>query len=61
LFTQDFNGFWATAKKLFRFRVSTEAMVKGKNMNKIVPIAMVLQNYLLSFLTKRIRREIFLE
>ena len=48
-------------KKVFRFRVSTEAIAKGKNMNKIVPIAMALQNYLLSFLTKRIRWEIFLE
>jgi len=61
LFTQDFYGFWVTAKKIFWFRDSAEATVKEKNMNKIVPTTMDLNDYLLSFLTKRIRWEILLE
>jgi hypothetical protein len=30
LFTQDFYGFWVTAKKVLWIRVSTEAAVKEK-------------------------------
>jgi hypothetical protein len=48
-------------KKVFWVCFLTDAMVKEKNMNTIIPIAMDMKDYLLFFLTKRIRWEILLK
>jgi hypothetical protein len=59
LFTQDFYGFWVTAKKKSGMvSCFNRSRSQRKNMNKIVPIAMEIKDYLLPFLTKRIKWEI---